>query len=761
MKPLLEQTFASRRAFRDRLIQWSHDHASDTGVGFFGIKLDAWRLSAKSKGHQGYLRCSVPGCAWHVKIEETQVGSSEAVAAYDAQLAHTQGVPHLPVEAPKVEVATAPGFKVFPPEYKDLALLLHRSGCPPSAILKLLNTKAREEGVTQSWDYRSVYALVAKAGVAREDDASNLLEWLQERLTSSGLGYSLHLDAGGHLERVFFEMRGVMTWKARGFHLVLYDTTHKTNGYRMKLGMFCSMDGEGHTIVLAVSLLKFEDAVSFAWAFDTFAETVRSHDEEKWAPSVMFTDSDPAMAAGIKHVFGDETAHLLCVYHIAQNLQDHLAQLFPLKKDLGAKRRFANAFHNLLNRYGTETDVDRFDERWLEMCKIAHAVTPCPWGLPDEIADAPEEIDVDDANACARELELAIVDADQARSLVFSREEDRAKRSAAYLGWKWLHAMHRRRKQWARCFMLQNFTAQIFSTQRSESAHASLKQWLSSTFTLCDLCKQIEDKFESKQYTDAVKSERIRGRQTKDDDAHDILKGVRKTLTARGFEILRGLVESSGQFAVSESASKEDTWTLAAEAGADAEEAGLVDVTLEGCECQAPVNTGLPCVHQLAVLIRTNRKSIPDGLIANLWRRQSDAERDLTLELEMAEKGLAKGKVGKQLEAAAERMSNAQVSSAMFAGVKPMIELAQANSGVTVEALAILHRAYQELEDLCAKRRNAMGKRRRASGGNAPALVSVGDTEIEVLNPVAPVSGAGRTREKRYISSRRGGGRRG
>ena len=113
----------------------------------------------------------------------------------------------------------------------------------------------------------------------------------------------------------------------------VHDTTHKTNGYRMKLGM-CSMDGEGHTIVLAVSLLKYEDAVSFAWAFDTFAETVRSHDEEKWAPSVMFTDSDPAMAAGIKHVFGDETAHLLCVYHIAQNLQDHLGTV--VKK--GSKR---------------------------------------------------------------------------------------------------------------------------------------------------------------------------------------------------------------------------------------------------------------------------------------------------------------------------------------------------------------------------------------------------------------------------------------
>ena len=123
----------------------------------------------------------------------------------------------------------------------------------------------------------------------------------------------------------------------------------------------------------------------------------------------------------------------------------------------------------------------------------------------------------------------------------------------------------------------------------------------------------------------------------------------------------------------------------------------------------------------------------------------------------MAERGLAKGKTGKQLEAAAERMSNAQVSSAMFAAVKPMIELAQVNSGVLVEALDILRRATQELEDLCLNKRNAMGKRRRATRDNAPAVVSVGDTDIEVLNPVAPVSGAGRTREKTLHQHSSGG----
>ena len=93
----------------------------------------------------------------------------------------------------------------------------------------------------------------------------------------------------------------------------------------------------------------------------------------------------------------------------------------------------------------------------------------------------------------------------------------------------------------------------------------------------------------------------------------------------------------------------------------------------------------------------------------------------------------------------------------MFAAVKPMIELAQVNSGVLVEALDILRRATQELEDLCLNKRNAMGKRRRATRDNAPAVVSVGDTDIEVLNPVAPVSGAGRTREKTLHQHSSGG----
>lgn len=38
-----------------------------------------------------------------------------------------------------------------------------------------------------------------------------------------------------------------------------------------------------------------------------------------------------------------------------------------------------------------------------------------------------------------------------------------------------------------------------------------MKALLAGTFTLTELCKQVNDKFESKEFKDAVKSERIRG----------------------------------------------------------------------------------------------------------------------------------------------------------------------------------------------------------------------------------------------------------
>ena len=108
------------------------------------------------------------------------------------------------------------------------------------------------------------------------DDAVELMQWLQERSRPSGGGYyfSHTLDVANCLENVYSELEEAVAWRGSGFDLVLYDTTHGSNGYNMKLGCFTSSNGEGRTVVLATSLLKYEDSGSFTWAFQEFAASL-------------------------------------------------------------------------------------------------------------------------------------------------------------------------------------------------------------------------------------------------------------------------------------------------------------------------------------------------------------------------------------------------------------------------------------------------------------------------------------------------------
>ena len=83
------------------------------------------------------------------------------------------------------------------------------------------------------------------------------------------------------------------------------------------------------------------------------------------------------MGAAIKRVW-PTTAHLLCVYHINQNLFDHAAQLFPNKRDEMAKDKFIDSFHRLSCQHGDSRDGAAFPQLWADMVNAVHAVTPCP-----------------------------------------------------------------------------------------------------------------------------------------------------------------------------------------------------------------------------------------------------------------------------------------------------------------------------------------------------------------------------------------------
>jgi hypothetical protein len=98
---------------------------------------------------------------------------------------------------------------------------------------------------------------------------------------------------------------------------VINDTTHKTNRYGMALSLFVGFDRNMWNIILAQGLLIDESKRSHSWLFNQIVEAT------KIAPTVIITDSDPAVDAAIKEVFTN-TYPVHCAFHITQNLHKNL-----------------------------------------------------------------------------------------------------------------------------------------------------------------------------------------------------------------------------------------------------------------------------------------------------------------------------------------------------------------------------------------------------------------------------------------------------
>lgn len=87
-------------------------------------------------------------------------------------------------------------------------------------------------------------------------DASNLYAWLEER-KEAGSYVNAHVNQAGQLERIFYILDGSLDlWAiAPNNNIALYDTTANTNRAAMKLGCGTTVDKNGKTHLLFVSLL--------------------------------------------------------------------------------------------------------------------------------------------------------------------------------------------------------------------------------------------------------------------------------------------------------------------------------------------------------------------------------------------------------------------------------------------------------------------------------------------------------------------------
>jgi hypothetical protein len=124
-----------------------------------------------------------------------------------------------------------------------------------------------------------------------------VVSYLEQR-GQEGLQHYMTVDETGRLSRLFVEMEGACDEYALGGddNVVLFDPTHGTSRYALKLCCFTTVSSAGQTIILAVAFLEKEDVFCFEWAFRCLMDVF------KVSPPVFYSDADTAIGIAVNNL---------------------------------------------------------------------------------------------------------------------------------------------------------------------------------------------------------------------------------------------------------------------------------------------------------------------------------------------------------------------------------------------------------------------------------------------------------------------------
>ena len=104
--------------------------------------------------------------------------------------------------------------------------------------------------------------------------------------------------------------------------VILVDSTYKTNKYKMPLLIFAGINNFNKTFLVGFAVIKDETYASVSWVFS------KLFDYFGFKPKIIVSDSCSTLRKTISEEMND-TTHLICGWHVAQNIKSHLS---PLRK---------------------------------------------------------------------------------------------------------------------------------------------------------------------------------------------------------------------------------------------------------------------------------------------------------------------------------------------------------------------------------------------------------------------------------------------
>ena len=555
----------------------------NTAGGGWGIKWANARAHNQHRGVQRTLACHyhnhTPPCKWQVVLEECV----EGWAVWSCALEHSQ---HVLTQTLGESNADA-SMRFIPEHLLANGRSMAAAGIRITDIANYIDRELRVVGADVTFVYKDVFDEVAASTIERALDATGFVECLMERTKLQGLYHRYTTDADGCLDKAFFVMAGAIDMYAIGqrTNVVLFDTKHGTNRYKLKLGLLTTVHASGATKVLAASLVANETEDSFRFVFQCFLEAFRV------PPAVIFTDSDPAMAAALRAIMA-ATIHLLCIWHLSKNILSNVRPAFA--GDAAKWAAFNSKWWSICLCTDTSS-VSRFDAEWQEL--------------------------------------LALLDASAADAKTVNEART------------WLATLNARRKQWAARWCWAVLTLGVHSTQRAEAVHSAVAQFLSASMLLTALLDKLDS------YTDSVD---VRAdtrmfrliRAAAKSAAHPLIASVQSAVSPYALQLVNVQLQQAAFYHVLPIG--ESTWSVtrvspaagsstpAADASdndvtavTEAAEYGLFtasltvaarSTTLTTCSCQYMTCWGLPCRHILCVHTHLQLHRLEIALFNERWR---------------------------------------------------------------------------------------------------------------------------------------------
>ncbi|PIA24711.1 hypothetical protein AQUCO_78000002v1 [Aquilegia coerulea] len=141
---------------------------------------------------------------------------------------------------------------------------------------------------------------------------------------------------------------------------VTFDTTYRTNRYRVPFAPFTGLNHHGHPVLFGCALLLNESETSFIWLFETWLAVMSGRH-----PVSITTDQDRIIQSAIAHVFPD-TRHRFCKLNVFREAQEKLSAVYHMHPTFEAD------FRKCINT--TET-IEEFESCWgslLERYSVVH-----------------------------------------------------------------------------------------------------------------------------------------------------------------------------------------------------------------------------------------------------------------------------------------------------------------------------------------------------------------------------------------------------